>query len=47
MLSKQNLATSPTKKTEEVGEKDLPEAILFSCSTNAKNVITSVWRPQH
>ena len=37
----------PNKKTEQVSEEDLFEAIPYSCCTNAKNVITSVWRPQH
>jgi hypothetical protein len=30
----------------EVGDEDLLEAMPFSCCTNAKSVVTSVWRHQ-
>ena len=32
--------------TDEAGEADLFNAVPFSCYTNVKSVITTIWRPQ-
>ena len=33
-------------QTDEVAEEDLLDSTPFSCCTNARGVITSVWQPQ-
>ena len=43
---KKELGKIAAINTGEVGDEDLLEAIPFSCCTNTKSVIASVWRPQ-